>query len=100
MVDASPSSVKAWLAFFRSWALAHIAPERTAIEAAVGRLERDPSLAHGGRIAEVARRVCIGLERPGEVAATTGRSAAEVLGDLRFFYAWMERGAAGHGART
>jgi DNA-directed RNA polymerase specialized sigma24 family protein len=91
VVGASASSVKAWLAFFRSWALARIAPERVTIEAAAERIERDAALAHGARIAGVARRVCLGLERPADVAAATGRSTAEVLADLRFFHAWMER---------
>jgi hypothetical protein len=94
VVGAAPSTVKAWLDFFRSWALARIAPERKAIDAAVGRLEREPGLRHGDRIASVARRVCLDRERPAEVAAATGRSAAEVLADLRFFHAWMERGDA------
>jgi len=91
--------VKAWLGFFRSWAMVRLAPERGAIDAAVGRLERDGSLKNGARIADVARRVCLGLERPADVAAATGRSAADVLADLRFFYAWMERGGAAEGRR-
>lgn len=99
VVGASPSTVKAWLAFFRSWALVRIAPERIAIDAAVRRLERDASLHGAARIAEVARRVCLDLERPADVAAATGRSAGDVLGDLRFFYAWMERGDERRGAR-
>lgn len=99
VVGASPSSVKAWLSFFRSWALARIAPEREAIAAAAGRLERDGSLRSGGRIADVARRVCLERARPADVAAATGRSAADVLGDLRFFYAWMERGDERRGGR-
>lgn len=99
VLGVAPSTVKAWLAFFRSWALARIAPERTAIDAAVGRLELDGSLKQGARIAEVARRVCLALERPAEVASATGRSVSDVLGDLRFFYAWMERGGARPGAR-
>lgn len=99
VVGASASSVKSWLAFFRSWALVRIAPERVAIEAAVGRLEQDGALRNGRRIAEVARRICLGLERPADVAATDGRSASEVLADLRFFYAWMERDSAGRGGR-
>src|SRR5512145_3231074 len=73
VVGASPTTVKAWLAFFRSWALARVAPERTAIVSAVGRLERDASLRNAGRIAEVARRVCLDMERPADVAAGTGR---------------------------
>lgn len=97
VVGASPSSVKAWLAFFRSWALARIAPERSSIDAAVGRLERDASLHSAARIAEVARRVCLDLERPADVAASTGRSTRDVLADLRFFHAWMERGDQGRG---
>jgi hypothetical protein len=99
VVGASPSSVKAWLAFFRSWALARIAPERTAIDSAVGRLERDGSLRNAARIAEVARRVCLDMERPADVAAGTGRSARDVIADLRFFYAWMERGDEQRGER-
>src|SRR5512133_60831 len=99
VVGASPSSVKAWLAFFRSWALARVAPERGAIEDAIVRLAADGSLRHGARIAGVARRVCLSQERPADVASAAGRSVAEVLADLRFFYAWMERGAAASGGK-
>jgi DNA-directed RNA polymerase specialized sigma24 family protein len=94
VVGASPSSVKAWLAFFRSWALARVAPERGAIEDAIARLGADGALRHGARIADVSRRVCLGQERPADAAAATGRSVAEVLADLRFFHAWMERDGA------
>lgn len=97
VVDASPSTVKAWLAFFRSWALARIAPERAAIDAAVRRMEGDGTLRNGARIADVARRVCLELERPADVANASGRRVAEVLADLRFFYAWTERGGAAEG---
>jgi DNA-directed RNA polymerase specialized sigma24 family protein len=99
-VGASPSSVKAWLAFFRSWALDRVAPERSAIEDAVLRLGADGSLKHGVRIADVARRVCLALERPADAASATDRSVAEVLADLRFFYAWMERDVAARGGRA
>jgi DNA-directed RNA polymerase specialized sigma24 family protein len=95
VVGAAPSTVKAWLAFFRSWALARIAPERAAVEEAAARIAADASLANGPRIAEVARRVCVGLERPADVAASSGRSGAEVIADLRFFHAWMARGTKG-----
>jgi DNA-directed RNA polymerase specialized sigma24 family protein len=97
VIGASPSSVKAWLAFFRSWALARIAPERAAIELAIDRLAADGALRHGARIADVARRVCLSMERPADVAGATGRSARDVLADLRFFHAWMERGGVGSG---
>jgi len=100
MVGASPTSVKSWLAFFRSWALARVAPERSAIEEAIVRLGADGSLRHADRIADVARRVCLALERPADAAAATGRSVAEVLADLRFFHAWMERDAAARGGRA
>jgi DNA-directed RNA polymerase specialized sigma24 family protein len=99
VVGASPTSVKSWLAFFRSWALVRVAPERGAIEGAIGRLGEDGSLRHAARIADVARRVCLAMERPADAAAATGRSVAEVLADLRFFHAWMERDAAGRGGR-
>jgi DNA-directed RNA polymerase specialized sigma24 family protein len=92
VVGVAPSTVKAWLAFFRAWALQRIAPERGEIEAAVERMAAAPGLAHGARIAAVARRVCLELARPADVAAASGRGVAEVLADLRFFHAWMERG--------
>ncbi len=87
-------TVKAYQAFFRAWALSRLAPERERVEAAARRIEADPELRHGRRVAEVARRVVLGLERPADVASAGGRTTAEVLADLRFFHAWMERAAA------
>ena len=93
-------TVKSYQAFFRAWALERVAPERASVEEAARRLEADPSLRHGRRIADVARRVVLGRERPPEVAVASGRTTADVLADLRFFHAWAERerGAAGGAA--
>ncbi len=84
-------TVKSYQAFFRAWALDRVAPERWRIERAADRLEQDASLRHRRRIADVARGVLLGLERPAELASRSGRTTADVLADLRFFHAWMER---------
>ncbi len=94
----SVGSAKAYQAFFRAWALRRVAPERGRVEDAARRIGADPALRHGARVAEVARRVCLAQERPAQVAASTGRTTADVLEDLRFFHAWMERDTAHAGA--
>ncbi len=91
-------TVKSYQAFFRAWALERVAPGRARVEEAARRLEADPSLRNGRRIADAARRVLLGLERPAEVASLAGRTTADVLADLRFFHAWIENAGDGGAA--
>jgi DNA-directed RNA polymerase specialized sigma24 family protein len=99
ILGESRAAVGQRIAFFLAWARLAVAPDLAKVERAVEEVGRDPRLARGEAIGEMARRFYLAGEPRGTIAAALGVPAAQVERDLRLFAAWVAAREARGGGR-
>jgi DNA-directed RNA polymerase specialized sigma24 family protein len=89
VLGVSQETVKKDVALFRDWATRALSPKRRALEAALDELARDPNVAHGRALADVARRVLVADAPIADAALAAGISLERAERAIAFVQAWL-----------